>query len=73
MYQIVIGANEEICANCKYFHPHYIKSGEKFMRLRDGHCAYRRLKARDVFQSCDKFELNEEEHFTALQFEEVRG
>ena len=49
MYSILIGKDENICANCKHFFPHYVKAEGGFARLREGHCNYPRLKTRDVF------------------------
>lgn len=71
MYSIVIGKEERICANCKYFHPHYVKMERGFQRLREGHCSYPRMKSRDFYNSCANFALSDsEERFVAVQFEE---
>lgn len=72
MYSILIGKDENICANCKHFFPHYVKAENRFVRLREGHCNYPRLKTRDIYCSCEHFELTNEEQFVALRFEEVK-
>ena len=73
MYSVLIGKDEEICANCKHYYPHYVRSENGFQRLREGHCSYPRMKTRDIYQSCVHFALSEdEERFVKLNFAEVR-
>lgn len=73
MYSILIGKDEKICANCKHYYPHYVRSENGFQRLREGHCSYPRMKTRDIFQSCAYFAPGESEgRFVRLDFEEVR-
>ncbi len=73
MYSILIGKDEKICANCKHYYPHYVRSENGFQRLREGHCSYPRMKTRDLYQSCANFAPGESEgKFVRLDFEEVR-
>lgn len=54
-----IDEHEEVCANCKHYIQHWVKS----TRLNDlspcnaGHCLYPRMKARKPGQTCEHFEF----------------
>ena len=49
---------DEMCVNCKHFHPHYVPHGHTgfFSRLDCGHCAFPRLKNRRAYDVCEFFE-----------------
>lgn len=44
------------CANCKHYHPHYDKRG---FRFECGHCPYPRMKHRNSYDTCERFEKKE--------------
>ncbi|MDP4120565.1 MAG: hypothetical protein Q8876_05875 [Bacillota bacterium] len=47
---------EYICKNCKHFRQHYIKFGESYSEISDGHCVYPRLKNRGTdTKACEHF------------------
>lgn len=72
MYSILIGKSEAVCANCKHYHPHYVRAHYGYARLREGHCCYPRFKTRGDTDACGNFVLSEdEERFVSLKYEEV--
>ena len=48
---------EEVCANCKHFYPHYGPRGAYVINC--GHCCYPRLKHRKLNNTCEYFEKKE--------------
>jgi hypothetical protein len=51
--------NEEVCANCKHYHMHYIKDFRGMTVCMCGHCVYPRIKHRKPYDTCKKFEQGE--------------
>lgn len=73
MVRFLVGKDEEICMNCKYYYPHYVRCEEGFQRIMKGHCSYPRMRdwRRDV-DSCHHFEQKEGgAEYMALVYEEV--
>lgn len=52
-YLISIAPHLPVCVNCRYFHRHYLVDGSP---LECGHCTEPRLKYRNTYDYCDKFE-----------------
>jgi len=38
--------NDPTCESCRHYRPHYVKFGQEYHRIKDGHCVYPRLKLR---------------------------
>ncbi len=65
--EITIQEDERVCANCKYFHQHYVKAelnwtdsdisedGKRYSPIHTGHCVEPRLKNRKVTDTCINF------------------
>lgn len=73
MVSFLVGKDEEICMNCKYYYPHYIKRDDGYRRIFKGHCSYPRMRdwRRDV-DSCHHFEQKEGgAEYMALVYEEA--
>lgn len=48
----------EVCANCKYYHQHYVRSSATYggyVACYSGHCVYPRIKKRMPEQHCQHF------------------
>lgn len=51
----------EACVNCKHFYQHYIWAESwGFTEIYTGHCAYPRVKNRNVNDCCEHFERKKE-------------
>lgn len=63
-YLIQRAENESICANCKYYIEHYVKTpyspNTMFTSIDEGHCTYPRLKNRKAWNSCGYWQGKEE-------------
>lgn len=50
---------ERVCANCKHFHQHYVRSSKNSNQAVPtgmGHCSYPRVKDRNTGDTCHYFE-----------------
>ena len=58
---IHVSKDEIACANCVYYHQHYVSAndGAFCIPCGCGHCTYLRTKTRKPSQHCDKFERRE--------------
>ncbi len=59
MQRLGIEPSTEICLNCKHFHQHYSKSDSVMLALHCGHCAFPRMKFREVTDTCEHFQVKE--------------
>lgn len=45
-----------LCAYCRHYCPHYVLLDCHFLVINTGHCLYPRLKLRAAYDICEKFE-----------------
>lgn len=59
-YKYGVRPETEACANCEHFRQHYILDSmgrwEGFIPITEGHCIFRRVKNRKVYDCCEHFE-----------------
>jgi len=49
-----------VCDSCVHFRRHYIRRGQYFWPISDGHCVYPRLKIRKIWhEGCKHFQRKE--------------
>lgn len=71
--EITILSDEQVCANCRYYYPHYVKYSktrylnmetdgkDMFHMIEYGHCCMPRIKNRKATDTCSHFEMKEGE------------
>lgn len=47
----------ECCGNCNHFYLHYTCCNGEFSQTFSGHCVHPRMKMRQVWDVCDKFQM----------------
>lgn len=47
---------ERACENCKFYIQHYIRDGNVFTKIYDGHCVKGRVKRKKAKEICKLFE-----------------
>ena len=58
-----IGSDESVCANCAWFHQHYVLDGRNkgyCVPISMGHCEYPRMKDRRANETCKYFRRMED-------------
>lgn len=61
IYYWAMTPDAPLCANCKYFYPHYLPDGAyEFRPANCGHCVHPRMKLRRAYDTCGYFERREE-------------
>ena len=44
-----------MCANCRHFYMHYVRTGKRYFSIHQGHCVTPRMKMRDAWDLCEFF------------------
>lgn len=58
-----IGSKESVCANCAWFHQHYVLDSATrayCIPISMGHCGYPRMKDRRAYETCKHFKKKTE-------------